>query len=278
MIVILLPGFAGNLRGRKAATKRSAPQQERSPITITITAPAETSSEKVFPHAAPYMRNQANEIYCAAVRLARAMQQARKIERDDDGLAELSMRLHQVGIDFGLGHGISAEKIVAAFDTIEQVARVTSPTTEDLQWEGHVRADEEFVTRALPLLFAFTQEGGGELGQWFQSPPPMPEALREALLAKLDASAGQWSPLPDDSAPTIVSTTGEVVRIQRGEADPYEIALSRIPSPMSLCRWATYLGEKTWITGRTIRTFIATVAGVKGWDLYENPAPQQPAA
>jgi hypothetical protein len=168
MIVILLPGFAGNLKGRRA------------PIEDTTTpspdADLDSTGDKVLPHTAPYTRNQANEIYCGAVRLARTMLRIRKLDQSDGDLADLSMRLHQAGIVFGRKYGITTGKIVSAFDTIEQVTGNTAPTTEDLQWEGHVRADEEFVTRALPLLFLFAQEGGDQLAKQFRHASQQPAA------------------------------------------------------------------------------------------------------
>lgn len=262
-----LRGFFSPRRSTNTAARIESLAEPLAPLGPPLQA------EEAAAPAFSYTTADSNTVYCASVRLARGMNSARGVNRHTGGLADLSMRIHSVGIKFGLENGIPAEKIVGAFDTIEQAIGAARPEIEGQEWN-----DDIFVTWALPLLFAFVREGGDGLAEWFRPAPPMPEALEEELRAKLDAAARSWSPLPDGHDVVTVSTTDEVVRIHHGNADPYEIALSRIPSPMALCRWATHLGEKTWITAKTIRTFIATVAGVKGWDLYENPAPQQPAA
>lgn len=242
-----LRGFASRIRRTPSGIRTAAFAEPLVPLGPPIQAVEGEALDRFS-----YATADSNELYCAAIRLAREMHRSRGIEDTGGRLAELSMSLHHRVIQFGLEHRVPARKMAAALDTVEQSIKASPPSREGREGE-----DVEFLERALPLVFTFIQPGGDDLARALQDTAP---------------------PMSDGLDVVTVSTTDEVVRIHHGNADPYEIALSRIPSPMSLCRWATHLGEKTWINAKTIRTFIATVAGVKGWDLYENPAPQQPAA
>jgi len=255
-IIVLIPGFAVNLKGRKATPERASNSQD---------APGETShasdGDKILPHTAPYTRNQANEIYCAAVDVAQAMTNARGLEADEEDPLWLVEAINGRALHFGRKHGHDHRLILGAMATIGSSIRKTALRGKDHVYDRWRRADAENFERLLALMFVMAEahvEASAE--------------RRRPIASKTDGEAAAVfrerfeKELRGEGPVNILEDKVVVEASPKGAA--WIVDLKDIPNQLALLKWVSDLSSKTWATGDTIRSFVGKVCTHKGWEIY----------
>lgn len=276
-IIVVIPGFAGNLNGPRRQKSGPSTQAELEAQAVEdmkkLGMEMPPSSPWVPPPSDPqpelkWTTHESNEVYVAAIQVAQAIFDMHG-QNDSTGVWDTSMRVLEKAREVATVKHLDHRQMIAGLTDVEQVIRQTIVEPWGDYAEGWWKAEAAQAGRLLWLatsVYAATAEMREQLQKIYGAPHDAcrsPKSAREVaaeLEEHIDRELAGLGPVNIVGDHAVVSI--------RPEGPEWAVPLADIPNPTKLLKYVSDLTSKTWCTREQVNKFVAAVCHAKGWEIY----------